>query len=306
MLAEVVRSGLVEARHHGAVAVVGPDGLVASDGDVERPFYARSSIKPFQAAMALDHGAPLAGASLALACASHAGLPQHLVVVERMLAGAGLGPGDLGTPAAWPSSPDGRVALALAGVEAPSPLFHNCSGKHAAALWACVVAGFDTATYLDPDHPLQVAVAEHLAAVCGATLPPPGVDGCGLPAHVVTAVDLATAWSHLAVAEAYAPMRSALCDHPVLIGEPGRPDGVLGTAGLPAKGGAEGCLGVAVPELGLGIALKCWDGSSRPLGPAIAAVLRQLGVAAPTDALAVDVLGRGRPVGTVRPLVELR
>jgi L-asparaginase II len=306
VLAEVVRSGLVEARHDGAVAVVGADGLVASAGDVERPFYARSSIKPFQAAVALDAGAPLAGESLALACASHAGLPEHLAVVERMLRSAGLGPDDLGTPPAWPSNPEGRVALALGGVEAPSPLFHNCSGKHAAALWASVVAGFDTATYLEPDHPLQVAVAGHLAAVSGAPLPPPGVDGCGLPAHVVSATTLATAWAHLAVADAYAPLRSALRDHPVLIGEPGRVDGVLGGGGLPAKGGAEGCLGVAVPELGLGIAVKCWDGASRPLGPAIAAVLGRLGVAAPTDALSVSVLGRGRPVGTVRPLVELR
>jgi L-asparaginase II len=306
VLAEVVRSGLVEARHHGAVAVVGPDGLVASTGDVERPFYPRSSIKPFQAAVAIDHGAPLADETLALACASHAGLPEQLAVVDRMLAGAGLGADDLGTPPVWPDGPDGRVALALAGVEAPSPRFHGCSGKHAATLWACVAAGFDTASYLEPDHPLQLAVAEHLAAVAGVSLPEPGVDGCGLPAHVMTAVGLATAWSHLAVATAYAPMRSAMVDHPVLIGEPGRVDGVLGAAGLPAKGGAEGCLGVAVPDLGLGIAVKCWDGAARPLGPAIAAVLDQLGVPAPADALVVDVLGRGHPVGTVRPLVELR
>ncbi len=36
----------------------------------------------------------------------------------------------------------------------------NCSGKHAAMLATCVVNGWDTATYLAPDHPLQ----RHIAA----------------------------------------------------------------------------------------------------------------------------------------------
>ena len=57
MLAALVRSGLVETIHDGAVAVVSPDGaLIASSGDIDRPFYFRSAAKPFQAAACLRLG----------------------------------------------------------------------------------------------------------------------------------------------------------------------------------------------------------------------------------------------------------
>ena len=89
MLAEVVRNGRVEAVHEGVVAIVDRDGrLVASSGDVDRPFFARSALKPFQALVSQRHGADLAGEALALACGSHAGLPEHLAIERRMLAEA--------------------------------------------------------------------------------------------------------------------------------------------------------------------------------------------------------------------------
>jgi L-asparaginase II len=47
--------------------------------------------------------------------------------------------------------------------------------------------------------------------------------------------------------------------------------------GWVAKGGAEGVFCGAGPD-GTGIALKCEDGSGRPLKPALAALLERIGV----------------------------
>src|SRR5690606_34955437 len=59
----------------------------------------------------------------------------------------------------------------------------------------------------------------------------------------------------------------------------GRADTVLMQAGrgrLFTKTGAEGVWCAAIPELGLGIALKCDDGASRAAEVMVAAVLRRL------------------------------
>ena len=89
MLARVVRSGVTEARHEGAVAVVTPDGVVlASHGDIDRPYYIRSSAKPFQAMAALTAGAAFEPEQLAVACASHGAQPIH-VAYTRASASSG-------------------------------------------------------------------------------------------------------------------------------------------------------------------------------------------------------------------------
>ena len=95
VLVEVVRGGAVESRHRGAAAVVDASGrLAAAWGDVERPIYARSAVKPLQALPLLETGAAeryaLSDAEIALACASHSGGVEHTGAVERWLARFGL------------------------------------------------------------------------------------------------------------------------------------------------------------------------------------------------------------------------
>src|SRR5918994_6276271 len=54
-LVRVIRSGVEESVHYGSVAVADADGrVVASAGDVGRVAFARSSMKPLQAAVSLD------------------------------------------------------------------------------------------------------------------------------------------------------------------------------------------------------------------------------------------------------------
>ena len=70
----------------------------------------------------------------------------------------------------------------------------NCSGKHAAMLATCVANGWPTATYLEPDHPLQIAVRETVTELTGDEVTATGVDGCGAPLFAVTLTGLARAF----------------------------------------------------------------------------------------------------------------
>src|SRR3954453_7001787 len=100
VLVEVLRGGLVESRHRGAVAVVDADGAtVLALGDVARPVFPRSAVKPIQALPLIESGAAdrfgFGDQDLALACASHGGEPAHVEVATGMLARAGLDGGAL-------------------------------------------------------------------------------------------------------------------------------------------------------------------------------------------------------------------
>lgn len=190
ILAQADRSGLTEEYHAGAIAVVDRHGrLVAKFGDVERPFFIRSSAKPFQAQVALEAGVDLPLVHLAVACSSHSGDPAHIALVLDILERHGLTEDDLQCPPARPFLAADR-RLAADGDMEPARRYHNCSGKHAAFLAACAVAGYDTSTYRSADHPLQQRVASLLADVTGGEVGPPGVDGCGMPVWRVDAAGL--------------------------------------------------------------------------------------------------------------------
>jgi L-asparaginase II len=150
-LAILSRSGLDESRHLGAAVVVSPDGSVLRAlGDVDALVFGRSSLKFFQAIAVLRSGVSLAGAQLVLSTASHAGTAAHVDVVRSILERADLDEASLQCPVDWPLDSASRSAAS-----APARITMNCSGKHAAFLLACVQNGWDTASYLDPEHPLQ-------------------------------------------------------------------------------------------------------------------------------------------------------
>ncbi|MGH3231412.1 MAG: asparaginase, partial [Streptosporangiaceae bacterium] len=182
VLADVIRSGFAESRHRGAIAVVSSGGTTAyRAGEVDVPVFPRSSNKPMQATAMLSSGLDLDGELLALAAASHAGEDFHVAGAQKILAGAGLTEDALHCPPDLPSDEDAKDAVLLAG-GGKRRLYMNCSGKHAAMLATCVGAGWDTATYTDPGHPLQVEVSRTIERLAGEQITvPPGVDGCGAP-----------------------------------------------------------------------------------------------------------------------------
>jgi L-asparaginase II len=300
VVAEVVRGGLVESRHHGMVVAVGSDGSrMLEIGDVDGLMYARSSLKPLQALGMLDAGwDPGDDEQVAVAAASHSGEPMHVDVVRRILDSAGLEPDALDNTADLPLDTAAAHALLRAG-EGPSRLHQNCSGKHAAMLATCVTNGWPTAGYRDPGHPLQVAIRHTVERCTGEDVAGVTVDGCGAPLFATSLAGLATAFAAIAQSRVADAMRA----HPQLVGGTGRDVTALmrGVDGLVAKDGAEGVYAAALTD-GRAAAVKIEDGGGRARTPVLVGALRALGVDSPAfDALAtVPVLGHGERVGEVR------
>jgi L-asparaginase II len=298
IVAEVVRSGFVESVHHGIVAVTNGRGV----GDVDRPFFPRSSNKPLQTVGMLDCGLiPRDEADLALMSGSHDGEPFHVQRVREMLAAAGLGPEALRCPADLPLGAAAHRDWLRSGGPA-EPILMNCSGKHAGMLATCVLNGWPLDSYLDPKHPLQVALADTVSRLAGEPIAATGVDGCGAPVLAISPGALARAFLRLVEAAPGTPERrvaDAMRAHPALVAGTGTDDTVLmgSVPGLLAKKGADGVAAAAMPGVGA-VAVKISDGSARARMPVLLAALRELGVAVPP--MDEVVLGGGRPVGEVR------
>lgn len=303
VVAHVVRGGFVESVHRGLAVVTAPSSEVEQSwGDPATPILPRSSLKPLQAVAMLRAGAPLAGEALALACASHSGEQGHLDGVLASLAASGLGVDDLRNTAGRPIGDAALVAWLRAGHD-DERLAHNCSGKHAGMLAACRAAGWDTDTYLDRGHPLQVLVAQVVEELGGEPIVATVTDGCGAPVHAFALAGLARAFARIAVATSGAEARvaEAMRAHPWFVGGTGRPDSVLmaDVPGVIAKAGAESVIAIGLPD-GRGVAVKTADGA-RAAEVVAASVLAGLGV--DPDATArlgdVPVLGHGERVGSV-------
>jgi L-asparaginase II len=308
VVAEVVRSGFVEGYHRGSVVALSEDGSVAfAVGDPSAAIFPRSSSKPMQAAGMLGSGLVLHDELLALAAASHSGEQFHLDGVRKMLAGAGLSLDDLQTPLDYPYDVEVQRDWVRAG-HGPERVAMNCSGKHAAMLATCVVNGWDTATYRDPEHPLQLALRTDLERLAGEHVTAVGVDGCGAPVFAISLLGLARAARACVLAEEDAPERrvaDAMRAHPEWVGGTRRDITALmrGVPGLMTKDGAEAVQVVALAD-GRAVAVKIEDGGQRARPIVTAAALQALGVDAPvvTDQLTLELLGGGLPVGAIRPV----
>jgi L-asparaginase II len=315
VLAEVERSGFVESRHLGAVAVAGPDGeLLAAAGDPDLVVYPRSCSKPFQAlavrGLGVERELGLGQLALAGACGSHDGEPDHVASVRKVLAAAGLEESELRCPPILPANRQARAR-----VEGPAPVYHNCSGKHAYMLAGSVVGGWETARYTEPEHPLQAVVADTLSEFAGVPIEHVGVDGCGVPVHAMPLRGLATAYARLGTRaaggeEGPSALVAAVRRHPFMVAGSGQLDTLLleATGGrVLAKVGAEAAYAAVDLDSGVGLALKVVDGAPRARGAALLAALRGLGWLDEREwetvlpAATVEVHGGGRTVGAVRP-----
>jgi len=311
VVAEVVRSGFVEGHHHGSVVALDTGGAVDwSVGDVASAVLPRSCNKPLQALGMVRLGLDLEPELLALACASHSGEDFHVAGVRRILAQGGLDESALQTPPDHPLDDAARDAVIRGGGE-KQPVLMNCSGKHAAMLLTCVVNGWDTATYREPDHPLQQAIADSFSALTGEPVEVVAVDGCGAPLLSASLTGLARGFRTLAVADDGPERRvaDAIRDHPAYVSGSTRDERALLTAipGAIGKAGAEACYAVALPD-GRAFALKADDGYPRVRPVLMAAALRRTGVdtepGVDTEAVnatgRVELLGGGVPVGEIR------
>ena len=288
---EVWRGDRVESRHRVRVCVADASGSVTlALGDVDEPIYPRSAVKPFQALALVETGAvdayAVGEAELALACASHGGEPDQVMLVETWLGRLGLDEAALACGPHAPLHPPAAAALIRAGAR-PRRVHNNCSGKHVGMLAAALTLGAPTHGYDRSDHPVQRHCAEAIAALAGlGRLPEAGTDGCGLPNHPMPLRSLARAAAFLANPGAAPPARAAALGRiaaamraqPRMVAGTGRCcTAVMEHAPVIAKTGAEGTYFAALPGHGFGIALKAEDGATRAAETALLAVLDQFG-----------------------------
>jgi L-asparaginase II len=319
---EVTRGPIVESRHEGIAAVVRADGtVVASWGDIDSAIFPRSANKPIQAMAFVESGAVekfgLGDEHVALSCASHNGETRHVETVKAWLARIGLGEDDLECGAHAPRLQPSIEAMARANIS-PGPAYNNCSGKHSGFLSTAVTYGEPTKGYIRYDHPVQQRLRAVMTDLCGANADDfrHGTDGCGIPTLATPLRLLARAMANMADprhlsnkhAEAATRIRAAMNAEPFMVAGTDRFCTRLNSqpgAAIQAKGGAEGVYCCMLPQLGLGLALKMWDGAGRASDVAAASILGHLGVlpAAEKEALEHPPIRNvvGLLVGEMRP-----
>jgi L-asparaginase II len=287
---ELVRNGVVESTHFGAIAVADVKGnLISSYGDPSAVTFLRSSAKPIQAIALIEKDGvsryKLTQKEIAVICASHSGTDEHFDTLRRMQNKIGISEADLLCGVHPPGDPATEDALHKRG-EQPTPNRHNCSGNHTGIIaFARLMAGkpdweTDDLQYTDAGHPAQRHLLELFAEM--AEIPPDevasGVDGCSILTYAVSLLKAAQAYARLCDpgqlsskrAEACRSITSSMTAFPEMVGGLNSFDTHLmrATQGrIISKGGAEGYQamgllpGILYPgSPGVGITIKISDG----------------------------------------------
>jgi L-asparaginase II len=298
VLAQLVRSGLIESTHSGNLILIAADGTdLLTLGDVDAEIYPRSAIKSLQASAMVRLGLDLNDERLALVCASHGGTRRHQEVALDILKSVGLSESDLQNTPDFPLDRYARVAW---GDKPATSLAANCSGKHSGMLATCVVNGWDIKTYLDARHPLQLAIISEIEDLTGQPISRTSVDGCGAPLFSMSTRSIAVAARRMRIDPdpVFMKIVSACLKHPEMILAEGAFDTRMmrSVPGLFVKGGAESVMLASLADGGA-IAWKISDGSNRVNGPIMKAALAKFGIN--IEGEAVDVLGGGKSVGSL-------
>ena len=272
-------------------------------GDVRASIFPRSSVKSIQASAMVRNGLALDPRQLAVVCASHSGSEEHFKVIRSVLAGAGLSEEDLMNAQDKPLGTSENIAW---GSKPASHIAQNCSGKHAGMLATCVVNGWDTKSYLDPSHPLQVAIKNEFETVSGEKINIATTDGCGAPLFAVSTRGLATGIHRLTVSSdpVHQQVLNACRLNPDMVAGTGRITTTMMEAvpGLFMKDGAEGVNIFSMPD-GRTCAFKIADGATRPFAPIMKKVFSSWSIDAGIDDQ--KVMGGSEVVGEVRCALDL-
>jgi L-asparaginase II len=180
--------------------------------------------------------------------------------------------------------------------------------------------------YVQPEHPVMQEVRDALESTTGCTLAqaPQGVDGCSIPTYAIPLRRLAHAFARFGSGvglragqqQAAQRLRAAVAASPGMVGGSERFDTrVMQRFGTRVfcKVGAEGVYCAALPERGLGLALKIADGTTRGAEVVMATALEVL--VANDDGERAFMRGFSEPtlanwngieVGTLRATAPLR
>jgi len=325
LFVEVTRNDTVESQHFGAAVVCDFKGnVVESWGDIEKLIFPRSALKPMLAIHLIESGASdqydLSDAELSLACSSHQGEQMHQTLVQSWLKRLGLTEDHLACGAVLPEHTESAHHLLASGQQG-CRIHHNCSGKHTGFLTTASHLDIPLENYHQLDHPLQQLSLDILSDLAGIDLKqyPIGIDGCGLPAPTMPLLQLGHTMARFANPvelsasrkKAIFRLHEAISNEPLYIAGHGSVVSELNevtNGAVLAKTGAEGIVTAALPDRGLGIAVKIADGSTRARSVALLTILDHLGALSDEEKQKLQahisptiVNSRGRAVGEIRP-----
>jgi len=325
-MVEIWRGDFLESIHVGHAVICDASGdIVQAWGAPDQVVLPRSSSKMIQALPLIESGAATAAGltmdQLALSCASHNSAAIHTDRVAAWLATLGLTDDDMRCGAHDPKDIEARNALIRAHKK-PCQIHNNCSGKHAGFLTLNRHIGGGS-EYINPKHPVQMAVLEAFEDLTNETSPGFGIDGCSAPNYASTLHGFARAMAFFATANedgtsvrerAAATLVQAMTTFPELVAGDGRACTELMRAmdgRVALKTGAEAVYSAIIPELKLGVAVKISDGSTRAAECAIAAILVKLGVLDPNHPATLKRMNapvtncNNITTGYIRPTKEL-
>lgn len=299
VLAEYIRDGVIESKHFGHLVALDETGQIKySKGNPNELIYPRSAIKSIQASAMLRNGLKLEPRLLALVCASHSGAKMHQDGALEILNSVGL---DESALQCVLDRPIGVKERAEWGDKAPTRLAMNCSGKHSGMLATCVVNDWPIESYLEPTHPLQIAIRGELETLSGEKMAKVSVDGCGAPLFLMSLNGMAKAFHNLALSKEpiHQEIISACLANPEMVAGIGRSDTELmkQVPNLFLKVGAEGVQAGFTTD-GRTVVFKVSDGSDRAHLILLQSAFEKLGFK--FEVKHPEVLGGGKPIGEIR------
>ena len=337
---ERTRGTRAESLHYAAAALVDSSGrLLASIGNPQLETFLRSSAKPFQAIPFIEQGGArafgLIPREISQICASHTGTDMHAEAVSGIQAKIDVEEQHLQCGVHPPIDKETTERLIIAGKK-PTPLRHNCSGKHTGMLAFAQMRDLPVENYLDTEHPIQKEILAAFSEMC--QIDPAkinlGTDGCSAPNFAIPLYNAALGFARLCDPRELTPKRANACQtitsammaHPEMVSGFGRFDTRLmqvGRGKLVVKGGAEGYQAVGIlPNLteanpmGVGIALKISDGDTteKVRAAVMIEILRQFGILNESELAELAELGPVNPifnwrklrVGESRPVFEMK
>lgn len=326
----VERGDEVESRHEVEVAVVDSNGkLLYQVGNPHCKIYTRSSMKPIQAIPVVETGAAdhygFSDSEISICTASHNGEPMHTARVWSILVRIGLDENMLQCGTHPPRWHDTLKELIFNGEEV-TPIYNNCSGKHAGMLATAQYMKEPIETYYLIDHPVQQRILQVVSDICDYPIEDIelGIDGCGVPVHRLPLERLAYGFAAMARPEKLPKKRKiavhrvtdAMISVPEMVGGTNRfcTDFMKAGAGrFFGKAGAEGVYAIGDKENGVGIAVKVKDGNARALYPAVMEVLLQLDLLTEEQSKILEDYhhpklknARKEVIGQVKPEIQLQ
>ena len=292
---ELTRGGIAECTYRASVAIVDTTGKVVRHyGDIESPIYPRSAVKLLQATPMVESTAhehyKLSPQEIAITCASHSGESEHAHTAQCILHKIGLDEPDLEC-GCQDTSYKPYYKEMIARNEPFTQLHNNCSGKHSGMLTLNQYRGWNNKGYIQQDHPVQQAILGTMEMMYGIDMShaPVDVDGCSAPTWAVPLKNVAYAFAQIAdpsvlpteKEHAVRCLRDSVMEHPYYIGGTNRFDTVLMETlkgKIFAKSGADGVYTVALPDYGLGIAVKVDCGTALARTVITTNILEQIGV----------------------------